>query len=107
MTNELTNEQAINELKAMKEHIEPYMSIVGTTAYDMGIQTLESQQEWIPCGERLPEECKEVLITYHIPTSRYRVGIDSVQSGYWLNHSYVEAWMPLPQPYKAESEDKE
>ena len=44
MTNELSNEQAANELKAMQEHIEPYMSVVGLTAYTMGIKALESQQ---------------------------------------------------------------
>ena len=51
MTNELTNEQAINELKAMREHIEPYMSIVGATAYDMSIKALEQTSHLIdrPC----------------------------------------------------------
>ena len=43
MTNELSNEQAANELKAMQEHVEPYMSVVGLTAYDMAIQVLEQQ----------------------------------------------------------------
>ena len=51
MTNELTHEQAINELKSMREHIEPYMSIVGTTAYDMAIKALEQTSHLIdrPC----------------------------------------------------------
>jgi len=43
MTNELSNEQAVIELKAMQKHIEPYMSIVGATAYDMAIKALEEQ----------------------------------------------------------------
>jgi hypothetical protein len=41
MTNDLTVKQAVEELKAMKKHIEPYMSVVGVTAYDMAIQALE------------------------------------------------------------------
>lgn len=44
MTIELSNEQAANELKAMQEHIEPYMSVVGLTAYNMAIKALEKQQ---------------------------------------------------------------
>lgn len=47
MTNDLTVKQAVGELKAMKKHIEPYMSVVGVTAYDMAIQALE-QTTWIP-----------------------------------------------------------
>lgn len=43
MTIELSNEQAANELKAMQEHVEPYMSVVGLTAYNMAIKALEQQ----------------------------------------------------------------
>lgn len=45
MTNDLTVKQAVGELKAMKKHIEPYMSVVGVTAYDMAIQALELQNK--------------------------------------------------------------
>ena len=43
----MTNEEAIRELKAMYEHILPYMSIMGTEAYDMAIETLEQE----PCDD--------------------------------------------------------
>lgn len=43
MTNDLTIEQAVGELKAMKKHIEPHMSVVGVTAYDMAIKALEQE----------------------------------------------------------------
>jgi hypothetical protein len=62
---------------------------------------------WIPVSERLPEINKEVIVT-DIETS------DTYQSryiggGYWgcdngpLNDRII-AWMPLPTPYKKESE---
>ena len=51
----MTNEEAVNELKAMKEHIEPYMSVVGSTAYDMAIKALE-QTKLKPCEGAISRE---------------------------------------------------
>lgn len=81
------------------------------------------QMQWIPCSERLPEEDKEVLISY-----RYKEGegdtshtyIDITTYGqmyfggnkvgnykhwrtpfeYFESNYEVVAWMPLPEPYK-------
>lgn len=50
----LSIKDAISELKAMREHIVGYMSIVGTTAYDMGIEALEAQtciEDYPTCTE--------------------------------------------------------
>lgn len=62
--------------------------------------------EWIPVTERLPEEHKWVLCSCR--ASIYEVlmltnmgwedGYDKVYM-----QGFVVAWMPLPQPYKAES----
>lgn len=79
---------------------------------------------WIPCGERLPEEEKEVLVTVHF------MGLKQTHPNGWNDHIkpsyYVDiasrideewssasdeykiarnrhktiAWMPLPEPYK-------
>ena len=68
---------------------------------------------WIPISERLPEDGRNVLfcdidgdimIGYHIkgrPTTHFS------QCGTYDDMKNVRAWMPLPDPYKAESEDKE
>lgn len=65
-------------------------------------------ENWIPCSERLPKAYEPVIRT-------------KIENG-WNGTTYkvvdlgticptdchnVIAWMPLPEPYKAESEDKE
>ena len=75
---------------------------------------------WIPVSERLPEHNMSVLITVR----RYD-GEIVVRSGYYYAHGDnsifhadngncwkidedgLLAWQPLPEPYKAESEDGE
>lgn len=55
---------------------------------------------WIPVSEKLPEEHGEYLVT-----DKY----GRVTSGLWIGNAKrwkdVIAWMPLPEPYKAESEE--
>ena len=62
-----------------------------------------AQTRWIPVSKRMPERCKEVIVT-DIETSdtylsRY------IGNGYWecdngLFKNRIIAWMPLPEPYK-------
>lgn len=89
-------------------------------------------EEWIPCSERLPEvhesgnsfsgiymQSVPVLVygicegegnaQFHVAT--YCDDLDG--NTYWCTEldaftiTEVKAWMPLPEPYNAESEDKE
>ena len=87
---------------------------------------------WIPCSERLPEEYGEYMITWTTSHSMVNgkyslLGIAEYElsseydhennrfRGEWLLEDYIKnypnvkvtAWMPLPEPYKAESEDEE
>lgn len=85
---------------------------------------------WIPCSERLPEICQEdchgnitfsktVLTTQIYGDGYVYVGIDKYTTnngGGWLTEvpfdnpeecCKVIAWMPLPEPYKAETEEEE
>lgn len=74
------------------------------------LPSAQSEQRWIPCSERLPEYRTEVL-------TRSSGGFIEIQSleesyyGYWENQhgdwsdfDEVVAWMPLPEPYREESE---
>lgn len=66
---------------------------------------MQPKNEWIPCEERLPNDCelvigwdkcrgKCVLVKYYLKKKLW----------IWGNYKYVEiiAWQPLPQPYKKE-----
>jgi hypothetical protein len=82
----------------------------------------QPEQRWIPVSEMLPED--EYVLVSKIPTKisgdKWSVAIAirtadprsrKIQwrdSGFCvIQDDKVLAWMPLPQPYKAESEDKE
>ena len=58
---------------------------------------------WIPVTEDLPEEGTFVLASYNSDE-----GADVVMTyynKYGFTRGLMTAWMPLPQPYKAESEE--
>lgn len=56
-------------------------------------------QKWIPCSERLPEYGQPVL-TYNLEDDEYEINhIIDEEDGEWFIHG-VDAWMPLPKPYK-------
>ena len=77
---------------------------------------------WIPVSERFPNNDDYVLVCYedgHIRTAYYYIDTNIYPSEFddccetgWYNYSEtfmykqdVIAWMPLPEPYKAESEE--
>ena len=87
--------------------------------------TIEPQQRWIPCSERLPEPQTEVVVSFDngevkilwqdwaVPSSLGNypgeplayIGGDGIPHTYeeWESmKTYAVAWMPLPEPYKGE-----
>ena len=91
-------------------------------AYNLAIKLL-SEQHWIPCSERLPEEYGEYRITWTTSASKKRLIGDSefeVTSewdsehyrfkGEWLLDNYIKnypdvkvlAWKPLEEPWEGE-----
>lgn len=72
---------------------------------------------WIPVTERLPEDDKYILISFENFTlpdiGRYEVDKDGNgafypgddEKNYTAYDLYVNAWMPLPEPYRVSAEN--
>lgn len=73
-----------------------------------------AKNAWIPVSEILPEKDGEYLTTMkYIGKATGTIYIDVEETFFDAGKSFnvgvneeVIAWMPLPEPYKAESEDK-
>lgn len=70
-----------------------------------GLPSAQSEQKWIPCGERLPEYGEAVLTQLGNDDMEVNWIIDD-EEGEWFSAGVV-AWMPLPEPYKEEADDPE
>lgn len=82
------------------------------TAQNMALDALQKQM-WIPCSERLPESYKVVVASIRAETGyikkpyvwnvckAYVCGDGSWRTSLTgTRNLVVEAWMPLPEPYK-------
>ena len=70
------------------------------------LEEWEEQESWIPVSEKLPEihNCSD---NYLVTLKRGGVHIamfTECDGKHWWTYDDVEAWMPLPKPYKTESE---
>lgn len=123
----MTREQARREIDSLDYYLQNHTndySEESHTAMMMAIKALSSSEKpnkWIPVSERLPKKATRVLTSWvYVPTgAKYievaeRWGDDDDYTFYGDTDEYkmnrkdhkVIAWMPLPEPYKAESEDK-
>lgn len=74
--------------------------------------TIEPEQHWISCSDRLPDDGQEIL--FSTKTGCVRIGIyyDDGSARQWYSfrdrvsawNNVVNAWMPIsaPEPYKGE-----
>ena len=86
------------------------------------LPSAQPEKRWIPCSERLPEQYGNYLVSYRTDDFESDIGTfdpDRINSDtgewsacdangfYWVASKGLEviAWMPLPEPYKAESEE--
>lgn len=68
--------------------------------------TIETEQQWIPCSERLPEE-NEVVLTQARFSDDIKMAVSArIDYNYWTGWGTREvnvvAWMPLPPVYQEE-----
>lgn len=83
------------------------------------LPSTQPEQRWIPCSERLPKDFQRVLVTIvnYAGNKVVRVaeyygwkGVFQIKENHeqWeVGEKGLLAWLPLPQPYKAESEGEE
>lgn len=80
---------------------------------------INAPSNWVPCSERLPEEGKEVLAQFTARVRHTNGQVDEAvyiyplhyEKGEWKNfhgmpNGKVEAWQPLPEPYKGGEENE-
>lgn len=119
----MTEIQRLVKIKILKELLKEYELLAkynnnGTDydrycALDMAIKELEQKPRWIPVSEKLPKKFEEVILSTdkgEVFTADYLGKMDDGTNCFddndgmmWVGD--VIAWMPLPEPYKAESEE--
>lgn len=109
----MTRKEAVEILK----YVEAHGSLV-IEAKEKAIEALEQEPKWIPVSERLPKAGEYVgdVDKYYLVQNEYG---DMMVARYTRNEYWeqifrfqpisdeIVAWMPLPEPYKAESEVEE
>lgn len=69
-----------------------------------------AQSKWIPVSERLPQQGQEVICQCRaniIKVMKLDANFDWYQDAeHCYMGGFVVAWMPLPEPYKQESENE-
>lgn len=114
MTREEALSKAIMTLIYFQEHFcKSKEAVDNTQAIIDTLEQIEQEPKWIPVSERVPEDGEEVLCflgseEMAVLFRRNDWGQDEWVDGGFATGSYdVVAWMPLPLPFRAESEDKE
>jgi hypothetical protein len=115
----MTLNGAIMQLVEMHEN--SMMPVVFKPYLEKVIETISECVEpsdipqWIPCSERYPDMDERVLVytvahEYHVwdcMSNRADNYFWEDEDGLYHNKYEASLWMPLPEPYKAESEHKE
>lgn len=93
----LCNQHRWEEAEMYEQLIERFMVFVSA----------RPEQQWILCSERLPKDGKWCLFTDGVNISVERYKADAIDhffpQGRWFSLEDAVAWMPLPEPYREES----
>lgn len=103
-----SEERIVEWKKDFKEYVNlltmPRDDYNGIMEYIDELPSVTPKAEWIPVSERLPEHKGDYLVTFKLLFT-YPVEVCYFDGQAWDKGQYdaVLAWMPLPEPYKAEA----
>ena len=75
-------------------------AIASALEIGLRVKKIPSAQQWIPCSERLPDQNWKYLVVGR----QKAINILKFDGGRWYGKWGVVAWMPLPEPYREETE---
>ena len=102
---------AINELSKEPSfyHADNDYWICGVIEARDAVENVSSADRWIPCSERLPNENEWVLCSCN---NGFAILILKLKGNVWHKTEFVEylskfvnAWMPLPKPWKGADDE--
>lgn len=98
--------EVVKWLESLKKEIgkaENYTLWHYAESIDLAIEALKAQ-EWVPVSERLPKKYAQYLVCFKTG-HRYVYWLeDSDWARYMVEKEGIIAWMPLPEPYREDSE---
>ena len=101
--NDLISRQAAIDLEYIVKNINgvDYVMLSEVQMRLRKLPSVEPEQQWIPCSERLPEPRIDVWCNSDMGQM---VGYYEENVETWYGRDYLElmvtAWMPLPEPYR-------
>lgn len=114
MSDMIDRQAAIDALERCKE---VYLNNLPTLVYKedvrqavMQLPSAQPEQRWILCSERLPDVAQRVLLSGHgqvmvgMLHSFGKYSLEPTGISYVYPKDDIEAWMPLPEPYKGEGD---
>ena len=108
----MTRSEAVTILRNEQPHCGDKIAFSEAEKYEalnMAIEALEQDRpKWIPVSERLPE-IQNYSDNYLVTLKRGGVHIamfTECDGKHWWTYDDVEAWMPLPEPYKEREEEE-
>jgi len=115
-TVEILKEMAFTATETQRRALEEAISAVcdykkmQEISLDLAFENDEliNKSRWIPVSERLPEKNVWVLVTVEQNGKRFQeIMRRNIYNGEWADNinfytDEITAWMPLPEPYKAE-----
>lgn len=107
----MTRNEIINEINCLLSELDngddavSYLTQNDVNWLKENIKALEQELKWIPVTERLPDNSGRYWVNYSLGYVGIAHYYESVLKWGCTTTERIVAWMPLPKPYKAESEE--